>query len=121
LNPYVRTLLFAAVAIPSGVLLLHPPENALTAIRRPHFTDISSLCAVIETAPGEELRVDYGTGPMVRDPHSGKYRRTRLFVLTLGYSRKSSDRREAAEILDRALAAITSAERDGVDILVTLP
>jgi transposase len=22
-------------------------------------------------------------------PHSGKYRRTRLFVLTLGYSRKS--------------------------------
>jgi transposase len=26
---------------------------------------------------------------MVRDPQSGKYRRTRLFVLTLGYSRKS--------------------------------
>jgi hypothetical protein len=25
----------------------------------------------------------------VRDPHSGKYRRTRLFVLTLGYSRKA--------------------------------
>ena len=46
-------------------------------------------CAVIETAPGEEAQVDYGTGPMVRDPHSGKYRRTRLFVLTLGYSRKS--------------------------------
>ncbi len=45
--------------------------------------------AVIETAPGEELQVDYGTGPMVRDAHTGKYRRTRLFVLTLGYSRKS--------------------------------
>src|SRR6202163_703159 len=44
---------------------------------------------VIETAPGEEAQVDYGTGPMVRDPDSGKYRRTRLFVLTLGYSRKS--------------------------------
>ena len=44
---------------------------------------------VIETAPGEEAQVDYGAGPMVRDPHSGKYRRTRLFVLTLGYSRKS--------------------------------
>jgi len=43
---------------------------------------------VIETAPGEEAQVDYGTGPMVRDPDSGKYRRTRLFVLTLGYSRK---------------------------------
>jgi transposase len=26
---------------------------------------------------------------MVRDPDSGKYRRTRLFVLMLGYSRKS--------------------------------
>jgi len=26
---------------------------------------------------------------MVRDPSTGKYRRTRLFVLTLGYSRKS--------------------------------
>jgi transposase len=44
---------------------------------------------VIETAPGEEAQVDYGSGPMVRDPDSGKYRRTRLFVLTLGHSRKS--------------------------------
>ena len=45
--------------------------------------------AVIQTAPGEEAQVDYGSGPMVRDPATGKYRRTRLFVLTLGYSRKS--------------------------------
>ena len=44
--------------------------------------------AVIQTEPGEEAQVDYGSGPMVRDPQSGKYRRTRLFVLTLGYSRK---------------------------------
>jgi transposase len=44
---------------------------------------------VITTAPGEEAQVDYGEGPMVRDPCSGKYRRTRLFVLTLGCSRKS--------------------------------
>ena len=43
---------------------------------------------VIETAPGEEAQVDYGSGPMVRDPQTGKFRRTRLFVLTLGYSRK---------------------------------
>jgi len=46
-------------------------------------------CAVIQTAPGEEIQVDYGTGPMVGDAHRGKHRRTRLFVLTLGYSRKS--------------------------------
>ncbi len=43
----------------------------------------------IETRAGEEAQVDYGEGPMVRDPETGKYRRTRLFVLTLGYSRKS--------------------------------
>ena len=39
---------------------------------------------VITTAPGEEGQVDYGEGPMVRDRGTGKYRRTRLFVLTLG-------------------------------------
>ena len=33
---------------------------------------------MIETAPGEEAQVDYGDGPMVRDPQSGKYRRARL-------------------------------------------
>jgi transposase len=46
-------------------------------------------CAVIETEPGEECQVDYGSGPLVRDAHTGKHRRTRLFVLTLGYSRKA--------------------------------
>ena len=45
---------------------------------------------VITTAPGEKGQVDYGgDGPMVRHPVTGKYRRVRLFVLTLGYSRKS--------------------------------
>jgi hypothetical protein len=44
---------------------------------------------VITTAPGEEGQVDYGDGPMVRDRGTGKYRRTRLFVLTLGCFRKS--------------------------------
>ena len=44
---------------------------------------------IILTSPGEEVQVDYGTGPMVREEKSGKYRRTRLFVMTLGYSRKS--------------------------------
>jgi transposase len=44
---------------------------------------------VITTGRGEEGQVDYGEGPMVRDPVTGKYRRVRLFVLTLGYSRKA--------------------------------
>jgi transposase len=43
---------------------------------------------VILTAPGEEGQVDYGEGPMVRHPATGKYRRARLFIFTLGYSRK---------------------------------
>jgi transposase len=49
----------------------------------------SEARVIIETRPGEECQVDYGTGPMARDADSGQYRRTRLFVLTLGYSRKS--------------------------------
>jgi transposase len=44
---------------------------------------------VIQTRPGEEAQVDYGDGPMVRDPATGKYRRVRLFLLTLAHSRKS--------------------------------
>src|SRR3989454_4324933 len=44
---------------------------------------------VIVTAPGQEGQVDYTDGPMARHPVTGQYRRTRLFVFTLGYSRKS--------------------------------
>ncbi len=45
---------------------------------------------VIETPPGEEGQVDYGgDGPMVLHPETKKYRRMRLFVFTLGCSRKS--------------------------------
>jgi transposase len=44
---------------------------------------------IIVTGRGEEAQVDYGDGPMVRDPQTGKYRRTRLFVMTRGYSRKA--------------------------------
>ena len=58
-------------------------------VRRFRGPQSPEACAVIETAPGEESQVDYGSGPVVRDAHSGKYRRTRLFVLTLGYSRKA--------------------------------
>jgi len=49
----------------------------------------AEAAGIILTAPGEEAQVDYGTGPMVRDPQTGHYRRTRLFVMTLGYSRKA--------------------------------
>jgi transposase len=74
--------------------------------------------AVIETSPGEEAQVDYGSGPMVRDPQSGKYRRTRLFVLTLGYSRKCvrllvfrSSARVWAELHEKAFRRLGGATR----------
>jgi transposase len=40
-----------------------------------------------ETEPGQEAQVDYGEGALTRDPRTGKYRRPRLFVMTLGNSR----------------------------------
>ncbi len=74
--------------------------------------------AVILTSPGEEGQVDYGTGPMVREPASGKYRRTRLFVFTLGYSRKSvrflvfrSGSRIWAELHEKAFRRLGGATR----------
>jgi hypothetical protein len=44
---------------------------------------------IIATGPGEEAQVDYREGPIVRALTSGKHRRTRLFVITHGYSRNS--------------------------------
>ncbi len=73
---------------------------------------------VIETAPGEEAQVDYGTGPMVRDPQTGKYRRMRLFVMTLGHSRKSvrllvfrSSTQTWAELHEKAFRRLGGATR----------
>jgi len=73
---------------------------------------------IITTAPGEECQVDYGQGPMVRDAQTGKYRRTRLFVLTLGHSRKSvrllsfqSSSRIWAELHERAFRRLGGAPR----------
>jgi len=40
-----------------------------------------------ESEPGGEMQVDYGEGALTRDPRTGKYRRPRLFALTLGNSR----------------------------------
>jgi transposase len=73
---------------------------------------------VITTAPGEESQVDYGDGPMVRHAATGKYRRTRLFVLTLGYSRKSvrllawkSGAQEWAELHEQAFRRLGGTTR----------
>jgi transposase len=58
-------------------------------VRELRGSTVSLAHPTIVTAPGEEAQVDYGEGPMVLDPATGKYRRTRLFALTLGWSRKA--------------------------------
>ena len=87
-------------------------------VRKLRGSQTPQACAVIITAPGEEAQVDYGTGPLVRDPQSGKYRRTRLFVLTLGYSRKSvrlltfrSSTRTWAELHEQAFRRLGGSTR----------
>jgi transposase len=43
----------------------------------------------LEFLPGEEAQVDYGEGAPTLHPTSSRYRRPRLFVMTLRYSRRS--------------------------------
>jgi hypothetical protein len=87
-------------------------------IRKLETAPVPQARVVIITAPGEEAQVDYGTGPMVRDPLTGKYRRTRLFVLTLGCSRKCvrllvfrSSTRVWAELHEQAFRRLGGATR----------
>ena len=42
----------------------------------------------LEFGPGEESQVDYGLGAPTRKPGTNTYRRPRLFVMTLRYSRR---------------------------------
>ena len=87
-------------------------------VRKLRGTQPPEARVVIVTAPGQEAQVDYGTGPMVRDPETRKYRRTRLFVMTLGCSRKSvrlltfrSSSRIWAELHERAFRRLGGATR----------
>jgi hypothetical protein len=90
-------------------------------VRTLHGATSPEARVIIETRLGEECQVDYGTGPMVRDPDSGQYRRTRLFVLTLGRSRKSvrlltfkSSSRIWAELHEKAFRRLGGSPRVAV-------
>jgi transposase len=112
-----------AVAIWQDLVDDHGFQARYSSVRRfvqkLHGGTPAEARVVITTAPGEEAQVDYGAkGPMVRDPRSGKYRRTRLFVLTLGYSRKSvrllvwrSSSQVWAELHERAFRRLGGAPR----------
>jgi hypothetical protein len=87
-------------------------------VRKQRGVQTPEARVVIVTAAGQEAQVDYGTGPMVRDPENRKYRRTRLFVMTLGCSRKSvrlltfrSSSRIWAELHERAFRRFGGATR----------
>jgi transposase len=92
--------------------------SVMRFVRQLRGAAMSEAHAIIQTAPGEEGQVDYGTGPMVRDPATRKYRRTRLFVFTLGYSRKcvrlltfQSSARIWAELHERAFRRLGGTPR----------
>jgi transposase len=93
-------------------------QSVKRLVRQLRDTQTPPARVVIVTAPGEESQVDYGRGPMVRDPLSGKYRRTRLFVLALAYSRKAirlltfrSSSRIWAELHEQAFRRLGGATR----------
>lgn len=58
-------------------------------VRTLRGTAVALAHPTITTEPGEEGQVDFGEGPLVRHPETGKYRRPRLFALTLGFSRRT--------------------------------
>lgn len=82
-----------ATAIWQELIDRHGFDGGYNTVKRFTFSlrgsQVSLGHPTIATAVGEECQVDYGTGPMVRHPETGKYRRTRLFALTLGWSRKA--------------------------------
>jgi transposase len=78
------------VAIYQDLVEHHGYEGSYDAVkrfvRRFRATDPKVSCR-FETPPGQEAQVDYGEGAPTRDPRTGKYRKPRLFVMTLGMSR----------------------------------
>ncbi len=79
-----------AAAVYQDLVEHHGYDGAYNAVKRfvrkLHPREPKVSCR-FETAPGQEAQVDYGEGALTRDPRTGKYRRPRLFVMTLGASR----------------------------------
>jgi transposase len=61
--------------------------DAVKRFIRPLRATTPKISARFETLPAAEAQVDYGEGAPTLDIRSGKYRRPRLFVMTLGASR----------------------------------
>ena len=72
----------------------------------------------LEFAPGEEAQVDYGEGALTFDPVSRRWKRPRLFVMTLRHSRRSfrrvawkSGQQEWAQLHEQAFRYFGGAPR----------
>ncbi len=61
--------------------------DAVKRFIRPLRARTPKISARFETLPAQEAQVDYGEGAPTLDIRTGKYRRPRLFVMTLGASR----------------------------------
>ena len=81
-----------ATAIYQDLVEHYGYEGAYNAVKRfaralvPRSPKVSCR---FETDPGQEAQVDYGEGARTKDPRTGKYRKPRLFVMTLGCSRNA--------------------------------
>ncbi len=79
-----------ATAIYQDLVEHHGYVGAYDAVKRFVRTlrkDEPKISCRFETLPGQEAQVDYGEGAPTRDPRTAKYRKPRLFVMTLGNSR----------------------------------
>jgi len=68
----------------------HGYEGSYDAVKRfvrPLVSSTPKFSCRFETLPGQEAQVDYGEGAPTHDARSGKYRKPRLFVLSLSFSR----------------------------------
>jgi len=78
------------VAIHNRLKRNHGYTGSYTSVRRfvaGLLPKQSTAVVRIETAPGLEAQVDFGSTGLMRDPKTGKPRRSYCFVMTLSYSR----------------------------------
>jgi transposase len=81
-----------AVAIYQDLVDMHDYVGAYNSVKR--FANKLRHCEPeqfdrLAFLPGEEMQVDYGEGALTRVPGTDRWRKPRLFVATLRYSRRS--------------------------------
>lgn len=78
------------VAIYHDLVEHHGYTDSYDAVKRfirPLRATSRKISTRFETLPGQEAQVDYGEGAPTLDVRTGKYRKPRLFIMTLGASR----------------------------------